>query len=93
MHLLQAWATLEMKSQNTKAATELFEQALQIDHSNPYVCHSYGLLSLGMEDVEKARRLWKIPLDHGKASAALVCSLGELETQNGNYGKSHRQEA
>merc|ERR1719215_1496440 len=65
VHLLQAWATLEMKSQNTKAATELFEQALQIDHSNPYVCHSYGLLSLGMEDVEKARRLWKIPLDHG----------------------------
>ena len=87
VHLLQAWATLEMRSNNTDAATKLFEQALGLDQSNPYVCHSYGLMSLGMGDIEKTRRLWHIPLNHDRASAALVCSLGELETNTGNLGE------
>ena len=87
VHLLQAWATLEMRTNNTNAATQLFEQALQVDKSNPYVCHSYGLMSLGLGDVDKTRMLWRTPLSHDRASAALICSLGELETNTGNPGK------
>lgn len=64
VHLLQAWALMEMRAKNTIKATELFERALEIDDSNPYVCHSYGLMCLELGNEDKARSLWRIPLNH-----------------------------
>jgi len=87
IHLLQAWATIEMRANQTEVATKLFEDALRVDTSNPYVCHSYGLMKYNRGEIEKARELWLLPLQRGRESAALICSLGELETSHGNFGK------
>lgn len=53
IHIWQAWARFEESCSNTDRARELFEQALQIDQHNPYVCHAYGLMEkkLGNEVV------------------------------------------
>jgi len=87
IHLLQAWATIEMRANETEVATKLFEDALRVDTSNPYVCHSYGLMKYNRGEIEKAKELWLLPLQRGRQSAALICSLGELETSRGNFGK------
>ena len=88
VHLWQAWAVHEQSLGHLNRAKELYERALTIDPTNPYVCHAYGLMMWQrLARPDKARRLWQNSLTK-HSTAALVCSLGELETIQGNLDKA-----
>lgn len=81
IHIWQAWALYEDSIGNTLNAKTLFQKALVIDDSNPYVCHGLGLLEHRCGNFTAAAELWERPLntkDDSKTTAALVCSLGQL---------------
>lgn len=90
VHLLQAWAIYESQQQQQQQpagdcydrARELFEQALELEPYNPYVCHAYSLMEKKLGNAEKAIALLQQSLNapYGKVTAALVCSLGEYYT-------------
>mmetsp|Transcript_32213 Transcript_32213/g.36635 ORF Transcript_32213/g.36635 Transcript_32213/m.36635 type:complete len:947 (+) Transcript_32213:240-3080(+) len=78
VHIWQAWARYEAEScQDIVLARELFNKALEVEDSNPYVCHSFGLMEKRRGNVKEAKRLWEQGLEK-QPTAALVCSLGEL---------------
>jgi tetratricopeptide (TPR) repeat protein len=77
VHLWQAWAVHEDTIGNTDKARELFETALLLDSTNPYVCHAFGLLNRKQGNDTRAMQLWNEGLLK-TSTAALVCSLGEL---------------
>jgi tetratricopeptide (TPR) repeat protein len=84
IHLWQAWAVHEQSMGRFEKAKKLYEQALQIDSTNPYVCHAFGLMMRQrLGDATKARELWRSALEQ-HSTAALVCSLGELELSEGH---------
>lgn len=91
IHIWQAWALHEESLGNVSFARSLFQWALEIDNTNPYVCHGYGLLEHQCGNFDAAIELWQRPLksrQKGKTTAALVCSLGKLMV-----AKGHLQEA
>ena len=78
IHLWQAWALYEQSHNNFGKATDLFHKALELDDSNPYVCHAFGLFQERVHNNHTAaQELWNRSLNKGRSSAALVCSLGE----------------
>ena len=80
VHLWQAWARFEEQQQQPSSperARTLFQQALEIEADNPYVCHSYGLMEQKLGFPEKAQELWLQGL-RKNPTAALVCSMAEL---------------
>ncbi len=86
IHIWQAWALHEQSQGNISYAKSLFEKALEIDESNPYVCHGYGLLEHQCGNYDKALELWQSPIQSrqkGKTTAALVCSIGKLMVAKG----------
>lgn len=86
IHIWQAWALHEDSLGNISFARTLFQRALEIDDSNPYVCHGYGLLEHQCGNFDAAIELWQRPLksrQKGKTTAALVCSLGKLMVAKG----------
>lgn len=87
IHIWQAWAMHEESLNQTEYARYLFETALDMDTTNAYVCHGLGLLEQKAGNLEKAQDLWSRPLisKKGKATAALVCSLGSLMIAQGNF--------
>lgn len=91
IHLWQAWALHEESKGNTAYARILFQKALEIDETNPYVCHGYGLLEHRCGNFDVAMELWERPLKTGqsiKSSAALVCSLAKLLVAKGKLHKA-----
>jgi tetratricopeptide (TPR) repeat protein len=86
VHLWQAWAVYEDTVRgNTFKAVQLFDQALQLDPANPYVCHAYGLMALKtLGRADQAKELWERALGQS-STAALVCSLGELLIADQKY--------
>ena len=91
IHLWQAWALHEQSKGNTAYARTLFQNALHIDETNPYVCHGYGLLEHRCGNFDVAMELWERPLktgQSGKSSAALVCSLAKLLVAKGKLHKA-----
>jgi len=86
IHIWQAWALHEESLGNISFARTLFQWALEIDYTNPYVCHGYGLLEHQRGNFDAAIELWQRPLksrQKGKTTAALVCSLGKLMVAKG----------
>ena len=87
VHLWQAWAVYEQSRGREARARELFETALGLDPHNPYVCHAYGLLEQREGNPSRARELWEGALEArgggNGATAALVCSLGDLHAGAG----------
>jgi tetratricopeptide (TPR) repeat protein len=83
VHLWQAWAVYEESRGNTRRARELFGEALELDPYNPYVCHAFGLMERKMKNESNAIDLFKVALTKD-ATAALVCSLGEVYLVNNN---------
>lgn len=78
VHIWQAWAQFEAEScQDTARARELFNKALEIEDSNPYVCHSFGLMEKRRGNMLLAKKLWEQGIKK-KPTAALVCSLADL---------------
>ena len=91
IHLWQAWALHEESQGNVEFARNLFQRALDLDGTNPYVCHGYGLLEHRFGNFDVAMELWERPLKTKKAgniSAALVCSLGKLLAAKGESEKA-----
>jgi len=77
VHIWQAWARYEAEScQDIVRARELFNKALEVEYSNPYVCHSFGLMEKRRGNVKVAKKLWEQGLKK-QPTAALVCSLAE----------------
>mgnify|MGYP005855895255 CR=1 FL=1 len=90
IHLWQAWAVYEETKGNLDRAKQLFERALQIDAYNPYVCHAYGLLEKTKNNHrQNAQELWERALTK-TSTAALVCSLGELLIEQGQYEQAQQ---
>uniref|UniRef100_A0A6S8QV48 Uncharacterized protein n=1 Tax=Chaetoceros debilis TaxID=122233 RepID=A0A6S8QV48_9STRA len=86
IHLFQAWALHEQSLGNISFSRSLFQKALRIDKSNPYVCHGYGSLEHECGNFDMALELWQIPLSSrqkGRTTAALVCSIGKLLVAKG----------
>lgn len=83
IHLWHGWAMHEQSLGNIDEARKLLDKALEIDRGNGYVCHSYGLLEMQCGNLKKARQLWQQGLTKG-ASAALICSLGNLYINQGH---------
>lgn len=84
IHLWQAWALHEANDkQNYDRAKQLFETALTLDPTNPYVCHAYGWMEQHVHP-HAAQELWERALEH-HSTAALVCSLGNLLVAQGRY--------
>jgi tetratricopeptide (TPR) repeat protein len=86
IHIWQAWALHEESVGNICYARSLFQKALEIDDTNPYVCHGYGLLEHRCGNFDAAMNLWQRPLKSGereKITAALVCSIGKLMVARG----------
>lgn len=89
VHLWHGWAMHEQSFGNIDEARRLFNNALEIDSGNGYVCHSYGLLEMQAGDLKRARQLWQQGLTKSP-SAALICSLGSLYITQG-HPESARQ--
>jgi tetratricopeptide (TPR) repeat protein len=88
IHLWQAWAVYEEARGNLEESRRLFEKALEIDSFNPYVCHAYGLMEKNKwQNPDHAQNLWERALTQ-TSTAALVCSLGELFTEQRAYGRA-----
>lgn len=88
IHIWQAWALHEESVGNTSYARYLFQKALDIDGTNPYVCHGYGLLEHRLGNFDAAMNLWERPLKSGgkgNITAALVCSVGKLMIAQGHF--------
>mmetsp|Transcript_9433 Transcript_9433/g.17760 ORF Transcript_9433/g.17760 Transcript_9433/m.17760 type:complete len:1012 (+) Transcript_9433:154-3189(+) len=88
IHIWQAWALHEESVGNTSYARYLFQKALDIDGTNPYVCHGYGLLEHRLGNFDAAMNLWERPLksgEKGKITAALVCSVGKQMIAQGRF--------
>ena len=86
IHIWQAWALHEDSLGNISYAKSLFQKALKIDETNPYVCHGYGLLEHRCGNFNVAMELWQRPLksrQKGKTTAALVTSIGKLRVAKG----------
>ena len=83
IHLWQAWAIHEQAMGNIEEARILFQVCCQKDYRNAHVCHAYGLLEFRSGNFRKARDLWECALEV-HSTAALVCSLGELEVIEGH---------
>lgn len=83
VHLWQAWAVYEESRGNTNRARELFVEALKLDAHNPYVCHAFGLMERKLNNGAKAIDLLQLALAKN-ATAALVCSLGEMFLEKKN---------
>eukprot|EP00547_Thalassionema_nitzschioides_P003192 CAMPEP_0194214360 /NCGR_PEP_ID=MMETSP0156-20130528/15510_1 /TAXON_ID=33649 /ORGANISM="Thalassionema nitzschioides, Strain L26-B" /LENGTH=845 /DNA_ID=CAMNT_0038942593 /DNA_START=229 /DNA_END=2766 /DNA_ORIENTATION=- len=78
VHIWQAWAQFEAQSCHDIArARELFNKALEIEDSNPYVCHSFGLMEKRRGNTALAKKLWEQGLKK-QPTAALVCSFADL---------------
>ncbi len=91
VHLWQAWALHEQSKGNIAFARYLFERALFLDETNPYVCHGYGLMEHRCGKFDVAMELWERPLktnERSKTTAALVCSLGKLLVSKGELKKA-----
>jgi tetratricopeptide (TPR) repeat protein len=85
--LLQAWAIYEQQNRgDMERARELFEEAVDVDSHNPFVCHAYSLMEKKLGNDEAAISLLKQVLDapSAKVTAALVCTLGEIHIAAGN---------
>ena len=88
IHLLQAYAIYEETIlQNTTRAQELYEQALQIDSYNPYVCHAYSCMERKMGNIEHAMALLQQALQQ-TTTAAVVCTLGEMYISRQQYDET-----
>ena len=93
IHIWQAWALHEDSLGNISFARSLFQRALKIDDTNPYVCHGYGLLEHQCGNFDAAIELWQRPLksrQKGKTTAALVCSLGKLMVAKGQLVEARK---
>jgi len=89
--LLQAWAIYEQQTRgDLPRARELFEECLDIDSHNPYVCHAYGLMEKHLGRDAAAISLLKQVLEapSAKVTAALVCTLGEIHISAGNLAEA-----
>lgn len=89
--LLQAWAIYEQQNRgDIQRSRELFEEALEVDPYNPYVCHAYCLMEKKLGNDGAAISLLKQVLDapRAKVTAALVCTLGEIYIAAGNLTKA-----
>ena len=88
IYLLQAWAIYEQQNRgDMQRARELFEDALAVDPINPYVCHAYSLMERKLGNDGAAISLLNQVLEApgAKATAALVCTLGEIYIAAGNH--------
>eukprot|EP00592_Proboscia_alata_P000489 CAMPEP_0194371954 /NCGR_PEP_ID=MMETSP0174-20130528/20282_1 /TAXON_ID=216777 /ORGANISM="Proboscia alata, Strain PI-D3" /LENGTH=1077 /DNA_ID=CAMNT_0039150205 /DNA_START=116 /DNA_END=3349 /DNA_ORIENTATION=- len=85
IHLLHGWAIHEMNRCRYDVARDLFERALALDgqFTNDVVCHAYGLMESNLGFKQKARDLWERALKK-TPTAALITSLGQLESSLGN---------
>lgn len=93
IYLLQAWAIYEQQNRgDMERARELFEEAVAVDPHNPYVCHAYSLMERKLGNDDTAISLLKQVLDApgAKATAALVCTLGEIYIAAGNQNKARQ---
>eukprot|EP00536_Pseudo-nitzschia_multiseries_P006864 jgi/Psemu1/255731/estExt_Genewise1Plus.C_1510058 len=91
--LLQAWAIYEQQTLgDLSRARELFEECLEIDPLNPYVCHAYSLMEKQLGRNEAAISLLRQVLEakNAKVTAALVCTLGEIYISAGNLKKARQ---
>ena len=87
VHLWQAWAVHQESQGNLGHARSLYERALQLQDDNPYVCHAFGLMEYRLDDKAAAEKLWQQALNapDNAPTAALVCSLGRLWTEQGRH--------
>ena len=84
VHLWQAWAVYEASRGNYNRARELFQEALTLEPENSYVCHAFGLMEKKLGNESKATNLFHRALKE-HSTAALVCSLGEIQIANGDF--------
>ena len=89
IHLWQAWAVHEEAQGHVQVAQKLFERALELDPTNPYVCHAYGrmLERHKPDEIDTAHTLWNRALEKS-STAALVCSLGASLVSQRKYGQA-----
>ena len=85
VHILQAWAIFESSGGNYDQARQLYQKALSIESTNTHVCHAYGLMEKKLGNLRRAKELFEIGLQNEKATAALICSLGEIHIAEKDY--------
>lgn len=90
VHLLQAWACLEVRCGKIARARELLDQALAVDDSHGPVWTAYGLLEARHGTVQRARHLFRRGIDRAPGHAPLYRTYGETEMRLGQYDNARR---
>lgn len=83
VHLLQAWAVLELRCGNREAARNLFEKGLALQPDNAYVCQAWGLLEQRVGNTEKARDLFARSVEL-RPNPEVCAAWAVLEAREGN---------
>lgn len=85
VHLLQAWACMEVRCGNVMRSRELLNDALAADDTHGPVWTAYGQLEARYGNVGRARQLFRRGIQRAPAHVPLYRTFGQTEIRTGNY--------